>query len=161
MTAFFSSPRRTLVTGLTSLAIAGALFVPLAAQARGPGDDGKRVDKVCKELSCTSQQRSEIKQVFEQMRIDVKTDRQTIRTLRKQLADEWVKDRPDEAAMAKLHDQIAAHERNIADRRHDAMMELHALLSADQRVKFAESMGKKGKRGKKNRNKNQKADSAD
>lgn len=136
---------RTFVSGLV---LASTLLLPGLAQAEPPGGHGRKLERVCEQLSCTEQQERDIQAVFEQLRIDSKQDREAIRTLHEQLAAEWVKDKPDEKAMAKLHDKIAAHERNLADRRHEAMMELHALLSPEQRKQAAELLGKRKGKGK-------------
>lgn len=136
---------------LTGLALAAALFVPALAHA-GKGDrgPGKRAAKMCEAIDCSDQQEREIAQVFQQMRTDVQVDRKAIAELREQMASEWQKNQPSEATLEKLATKIAAHERNIADRRLEGMLELHGLLSPEQRRAVAKHVmrGKKPHAGK-------------
>ncbi|MFV8748941.1 Spy/CpxP family protein refolding chaperone [Nannocystaceae bacterium ST9] len=128
---------------IPAFAIATSLLLSGDALAEGKGGHG-RLAKVCEHIECSEQQDRDIRQVFEQMRIDVKPDRDAIRELRDQIAAEWVKDQPDEAKLAKLADKLAKHERNIADRHHEAMMELHDLLDAAQREQVVAMMAERG-----------------
>jgi Spy/CpxP family protein refolding chaperone len=139
-------PRRRLALFvLTSTVLAGTLLGPAPAEAgKGKGRGHAKLDRLCEQITCTEAQKQDIGEVFKQLRVDVKPDREAIRDLRRQLAGEWAKDRPDEAKLAKLADKIAAHERNIADRRMEAMLELHALLSPEQREQVAEHLMKRG-----------------
>lgn len=142
-----SQRRRFILTSAVSLALAGTLLSPAPVFAgKGKGKGRAKIEKLCEQISCSEDQARQITQVFEQLHIDVKPEREAIRELREQLATQWKRDRPDEAELAKLADKIGAHERNIADRRMDAMLELHALLSAEQRAKVAERLLKLGKK---------------
>lgn len=148
---------------ITPLLLAPVLLVsfqafPRLAAAEGGGGRGEGpLHRVCEHIECSADQETAIRDVFVQARIDSKDDHEAIRELRRQIADEWVKDAIDEAKLDKLHERIATHERNIADRRHEAMLELHDLLSAEQREQVVELLaehagkrgGKKGKKGKK------------
>ena len=137
--------RRPLVLALVGLSLgASLLLAPTPAQAKKRGGEAK-LDKICAEISCSDTQRQDIAQVFEQMHIDIKPDRTAAKDLKKQLAREWVEDRPSEKVLAKLSTKIAAHERNIAERRLEAMLELHDLLDAQQRQKVAQHLMKGGK----------------
>lgn len=149
--------RRVLVP---ALALAAALMLPgLAHAKKGEGKHQKRVAKMCEKIQCSDQQEREIGQVFQQMHIDTKADRAAIKDLRKQMADEWAKDRPSEATLESLAKKVAAHEQNIADRRMDAMMELHGVLDAEQRKQVAAQL-MKGKDGKGKEGKGKKAKKA-
>jgi Spy/CpxP family protein refolding chaperone len=130
---------RIVTARFAALSLAGLLVLPALAFA-GKGHEHARLERMCEQLSCTEQQREELARVFKQMHQDSKLDREAIRDLRKQMADEWLADRPDEQALARLADKVAAHERNIADRRLEAMLEVHALLSPEQRKQFVEHL---------------------
>lgn len=123
---------------------ASMVVLPGSASA---GEGHERLAKVCEHIQCSDQQERAIGQVFEQMRIDVKPDREAVRELRGQIAQEWQKDKPDEAKLTKLQDRVASHERNIADRHHEAMMELHDLLDAAQREQIVALLAKHHKKG--------------
>lgn len=135
-----------LTLGLSSTALAGP-----------PEGRGGKLGKVCQKIECSDDQKTELKQIHKEMRTDAKSDREAIRELHKQMAAEWVKSAPNEKVLDRIQAKIAVHEANIADRRMDMMLELHAVLSPEQRKAFAKLMaerhGKKGKRGKKGKNK--------
>ncbi|MCA9681260.1 MAG: hypothetical protein KC457_03625 [Myxococcales bacterium] len=124
--------KRPFVSAITGFVLVASLFAPTLARA-DKGDGHRKLDRVCEQITCSEQQKQDIARIFEQMHVDLEVDREAIESLRKQLATEWVKDRPNQRTLDKLADDIAAHERNIADRRMAAMMEQHALLSAEQR----------------------------
>ena len=147
---------------LTPLLLAPILLVsfqafPRLAAAEGGGRGEGPLQRVCEHIECTDDQEVAIRDVFVQARIDSKDDHEAIRELRRQIADEWVKDAVDEAKLDKLHDRIATHERNIADRRHEAMLELHDLLTPAQREQVVELLAEHaGKHGDKKRKKGKK-----
>jgi Spy/CpxP family protein refolding chaperone len=138
---------RHVLTSLAGLAFVGALLVPVAGFAgKGKHKGHAKLDRLCEQIACTEAQATGIEQVFEQLHADIKPDREAIRELRQQLATEWKTDRPDELELAKLAEQVAAHERNVADRRMEAMLELHALLTPGQREQLADHLLKLGHR---------------
>lgn len=145
-------PRRFTLASVASIVLLGALINPLPALAgkgKGKGKGHAKVDRICEQIGCTEAQAGGIEQILEQLRADLRPDRQAIRELRQQLASEWKTDRPDERKLAKLAEQVAAHERNVADRTMEAMLELHGLLTPTQREQVAEHLLKAGhhKRG--------------
>lgn len=132
------------------MTLAGALLSPAFAEAgKGKGDEsarsgkagkagkagkrGAKLAKLCERIGCSDEQAADIRVVLQQMRADIKPDREAIRELRGQLAAEWKRAKPDERKLAKIVEQIGAHERNIADRRMEAMLELHPILTPEQR----------------------------
>lgn len=137
---------------LAPVVLASFHFAPRLAAAEGGKGRGP-LQRVCEQIECSAEQEVAVRDVFVQARIDSKSDHEAIRELRREIADEWVKDQLDEAKIAKLHERIASHERNIADRQHEAMLELHDVLTAEQReavvALLAEHAGKQGKQGKK------------
>jgi Spy/CpxP family protein refolding chaperone len=136
-------PRRFILASLAGVVLVGALISPipaLAGKGKGKGKGHAKLDRMCEQLACTETQARDIEQIFEQLHVDSKPEREAIRELRRQLASEWKTDQPDERTLAKLADKIAAHERNVADRRMEAMLELHGLLTAVQREQVAEHL---------------------
>jgi Spy/CpxP family protein refolding chaperone len=137
--------RHFVLASLVGLALVGALISPTSALAgKGKGKGHAKIDRLCEQIACTEAQAGDIAQIFEQLRTDSKPDREAIRELRQQLASEWKAERPDELELAKLADKIAAHERNVADRRMEAMLELHGLLTPIQREKVADHLLSRG-----------------
>ena len=135
--------RRRHILPILGLAL-GLSFAPGLAHAK-KGKGGGKLDKICAEIGCSADQKREIGEVFKQMKIDIKSDRTALKELKKQLAAEWIEDKPSERKIASLSAKMAAHERNIADRRLEAMTELHGLLDAEQRAKVAERLMKRGR----------------
>jgi Spy/CpxP family protein refolding chaperone len=139
----FTQTRRFTLGSLAGVVLLGALINPipaLAGKGKGKGKGHAKLDRICEQIGCTETQAGDIEQIFEQLHADTKPERQAIRELRQQLASEWKTDRPDETKLAKLAEQVAAHERNVADRRMEAMLELHAVLSPTQREQVAEHL---------------------
>src|SRR5689334_22212482 len=127
--------RRTIFTSLAGLAFAGSLLAPAASFAgkgKGKGHGQDKLDRMCEAITCTDAQAKGIEQIFEQLHADIRPHREAIRELRVQMASEWKNDKPDERKLAKLADKVAAHERNMADRRMEAYLELHDLLTPEQ-----------------------------
>lgn len=85
---------------------------------------------------------------MKEARQDSKKDREAVRRLRKEMAEEFAKDAPSVEKLSSLQKQIAKHRQAMDARRLDAMMEIHAILSKEQRVKFAEFMEKRGRKGR-------------
>lgn len=144
-------PRRLILASLAGLVLVGAMLSPLPALAgkgkgNGKGQGHAKIDRMCEQIACTEAQAQDIEQIFKQLHVDSKSDREAIRELRKQLASEWTTERPDERKLASLAEKIAAHERNVADRRMEAMLELHGLLTPIQREQIAEHLLKAGQR---------------
>ena len=154
------SPRRRLLATLAGATLAfGVSATALAAPPKGKGKGkgkGQRIERVCEQLQCTTNQKEELQQVMREMHTDAKAEREAIKTLHKALLAEFKKDEPDEAAMKRIYGQIATHEANLRDRRHDMIMEVHGILTPEQRAKAGRFLlkgkmgGKHGRKAKKN-----------
>jgi Spy/CpxP family protein refolding chaperone len=121
--------------------LALALFVGLAAPRSsfaGEGRGAAKLERVCAQITCSEAQREDLARVFEQLRRDIRGDREAIEQLRAELAERWREPEPDARALTKLSEKIAAHERNITDRRLEAMLEIHDLLTPAQRDQVAD-----------------------
>jgi Spy/CpxP family protein refolding chaperone len=146
----FSTTRQRIFTGLGSLALLATLgFAPAADAAPGAQGEGKRggkkIERICKKLECDDAQEAELRSVFKELRTDTKSDREGIRDARKTIAAEFAKERPNEASMKRAYQSIDAHEDNIRDRTHDALMEAHGVLNPEQRKTFAKMAARLGK----------------
>lgn len=139
------SKSRFLLPAIGGLALLGLGGAALAGPDAGPRD-GKR-GGLCAKLECTDTQREELRAVMSELRADSKGDREAIKRLRKQLAAEFAKAQPDEAAMRSIQATIATHQQQMRDRGLDAMLEVHALLDAEQRATLAKAMERRGMRG--------------
>jgi Skp family chaperone for outer membrane proteins len=83
-----------------------------------------------------------IREMHHQLRDDSKAERDEIKDLRKQLADEYAKESPDLAKMASLNDQIEAKKDALREMRFDALMAMHDELDAAQRERVAEHLAR-------------------
>ncbi len=143
------TPHRPLRQRLAApFAVAGLALTALAAspaQAAPPEDRARRDGHgMCERIKCTDDQREEMKQVRRELGTDLEADRQAIKELQSQIAAEFAKDKPDEKKMKRLYAKVDQHRDNMRDRTHDAMMELHALLTPEQRKQVADAMAKRG-----------------
>ncbi|NVB40761.1 periplasmic heavy metal sensor [Pseudenhygromyxa sp. WMMC2535] len=135
-------PRRrtTLLASFAGVALAATLLVPGLAKADpGKGADAQ-AERICEEASCTSTQRKQVKNIFDDLHDDVKPHRNAIEKLRKQIANEWAKSSPSKSKLRNYADKIANHERDIGRERVEAMMKLHNVLNASQRKKVADDV---------------------
>lgn len=137
---------RILLSAIGAVALLGVGGAALAKPDAARGADGKRGD-LCAKLGCTDTQREQLRAVMTELRADGKADRAAIERLHQQLAAEFAKDKPDEAAMRSIQAKIGAHQAQLEERRLDAMLEVHALLDAKQRAAMAEGMKRHGLRG--------------
>lgn len=136
-----SKRRRHVLTSLAGLAFVGALLVPaLGFAGKGKHKGHAKLDRLCEQIACTEVQSRDIELIMKQLHADIRPDREAVRDLRRQMASEWKTDKPDEGKLAKLADKIAAHERNMADRRMEAFLELHGVLTAEQREQLADKL---------------------
>lgn len=139
-------------------------FGGIAAAGPGGGGDGSgKRHGICAKLECSEDQRQRLRTVVRELRDDTKADREAIRGLQREMAAVWAGDAPDEAELARLQAAIAGHRAAMTATATDALMEVHALLTPEQRALFAkiiERRGvgalrgghhKRGKRGKRGR----------
>jgi len=117
----------------------------------GPGKQDRsehKQSRMCERLSCTAAQQTQIKSIREATTPQVKAAREALETLRAEQRAEWQKAAPSAATLERLDGQIDAQQDKIGDLRRAAKLKIHALLTADQRAKFAAERGDKGRRGK-------------
>ncbi|MEM7153525.1 MAG: Spy/CpxP family protein refolding chaperone [Myxococcota bacterium] len=133
------------IGGLALVGLGSAAAIAKPGSAKGPGADGRR-GGFCAKIECTDAQREEVKQIKKELRADSKADREAIKRLHQQMAAEFAKDSPDEAAMRRIAAQVQTHEQELRERGFDAMMEIHALLDAEQRATMAKVMEHRGPR---------------
>lgn len=145
------APRRRLFTH--ALAATMLLATPATALA-GPGGDKqvqsgkskskakqknkgakgqKRLAKVCAEIGCTEAQQQKLATAMKGFRQATKTDREGIKEARRAMKAEFEKSKPNEKQLRSLLKTISALEANIADERLDLMLEVHGILTPEQR----------------------------
>ncbi len=143
--------------------MAGALLVATPAAAAAPDDARHRAGaRVCAEIECTDAQREQLATIFQDLRASAKANKEALQKIHAQIATEWAKDQPSEAVMKRLRADAQKQHAQMAERRHEAMMKMHAILEPAQRRELAELVaqgkmrdvvhsgpgrGMKGKRG--------------
>ena len=143
----WSPKTRILLPAIGGLALLG-LGSAAAAKA---GSADARAERphggLCARLECSDQQKQELQAVMTELRADTKADREAIERLQAKLATELAKAKPDEKAMQATLAAIETHEHELRARAFDAMMEVHALLTPEQRAQMAQAVERHGFRG--------------
>jgi Spy/CpxP family protein refolding chaperone len=140
---------RVLVPTLALFALVGAgvAYAGPPAGKGGKGPDGSGADdgpRICQKLECTPDQASKLKAIKEKTRESIKPLRQQMKDLRKQYADEWVKDKPDAKKLAEIDAKIDDTQDAIHAKVRSSMMEIHDVLDGAQRQKMREMIAKRG-----------------
>ena len=143
--------RRLLLAG----ALVGTFGLATAAHAGkkdGKHGGGKKIERVCQEISCTGTQQEQLQAAFRDFHQSIKPEREKMKEAHKALKAEWLKDAPNEREMERLEKRVHAIQGNLMDRKHDLAMEVHAILKPEQRQKASKLVGKllggKGGHGK-------------
>ncbi|KIG12319.1 hypothetical protein DB30_01587 [Enhygromyxa salina] len=118
-----------LLTGIGALALVGGLAGGTAIAAKGDADKPGKA-------------------LRHELRDQTKAERDAIEDLRKQLAAEYAKARPNVTKMKQLHERIETKRDAIEDQRFAAFLKMHGELDAAERERVAARMAGKGKRGK-------------
>lgn len=134
-------------------AVAASLSLSgLLAQAQGPmghrgGHEmmamgGGHVEHMLDMVDASDAQRSQIKQIMDAARADMKAEHETARKLRDQAQTLFAAPNVDAAAIEALRLQMSAHHDVISKRMSQAMVDSARVLSPEQRAKMAERMKK-------------------
>ena len=126
----------------------------------GGGDKSARRHGICAKLECSEDQRDRLRTIIGELRDDTKADREAIQRLQREMASLWAGDAPDEAELARLQAAVAGHRTAMTSIATGALMEVHAILTPEQRALFAKIIERRGvgalrgghhKRGKRGR----------
>jgi Spy/CpxP family protein refolding chaperone len=124
------------------LLLAGALAAPAVAAAAEEGIQGRGA-RMCAKLECTDDQKEELRAIFAEARQDARGDHEAIKRLAGEMKAEFATDDPDEQRLRDLQAEIATHRNELASRRLDAMLDVHELLTPEQRTTLIEMMEKR------------------
>ena len=140
--------KQVLKTGalVSLLALSG-----FAAQARGHGDHGGgghgmmggRIERLLETVDASDAQRSQIKQIMDAARADLKGQRDAGRKLHEQGLTLFAAPNVDAAAIEALRVQMQAQRDTASKRMSQAMVDAARVLTPEQRAKFAEKMKKR------------------
>lgn len=107
---------------------------------------GDKHGKLCEQLTCTAAQQTQIKAIHDASAPTIKAARDAIDALEQQQRAEWQKASPSASTLERLDTQIDVQRDKIGDQRRADGLKIHALLTAEQRTKFAERQSHHGKR---------------
>ena len=136
---------------LVGLAVASFVLLTGFRHAGGPHGHGgpdmeKRVERILTEIDATPQQREQIKAITGRLAEQKKARRAERREDKKELVEFWKQANPDPSQIrAKIDEKVEAH-RQSAYEMADAMIEIHRILTPEQRAEVAQLMEKKMER---------------
>ena len=137
--------KKTLVTALTLVAVGvGALTL---TAFRGHGDPAhmdqmveRRLTKMLDTVQATDAQRQQITAIKDKVLADGKALRAAHQGTHEQLLALWKSDQPDVAKVHALVDARADAMKKFADEVADAMVQVHGILTPEQRAKVADQL---------------------
>ena len=138
--------KKTLVTALTLVAV-GVGGLTLTAFRGHHGDPAhldqmveKRLTKMLDTVQATDAQRQQITAIKDKVLADGKALRAAHQGTHQQLLALWKSDQPDVAKVHALVDARADAMKKFADEVADAMIQVHGILTPDQRAKVADQI---------------------
>ncbi len=135
-TSRFSS----IMLGLATFGFIGLLGAsPAQASPDRGGKDhaAAKADRLCKELSCTPDQKAKIQQIKAAGKTPQnKAAHEEMRALKDQLKAERSKSSPNAATITRLESQLGAKKAVMHSQREARQQQILAVLNADQKAKF-------------------------
>jgi Spy/CpxP family protein refolding chaperone len=127
---------------LTATALLGSLAfgsVAMAGPGGGGGDSGHFMRGV-RSLDLTEDQKTELRELREAAREDRTDTKAQMQSIREAFLAELAKDSPNVATLHELTDSQAALRTSNAVEKVDRLVEVHAVLTAEQRAELLEKM---------------------
>ncbi len=128
------------------LAAAGTLTLTAFRHHRDPAHMAAfvngRLDKLLDEVSATDAQRTQIHAIADKLLADGKALHAGQGDLRAQLLAEWTSASPDAGKVHALINGRVAAAKTFADEAADAILQVHSILTPEQRAKVAQKMGR-------------------
>ena len=135
--------KKTIVTALTLVAIGvgGLTLTAFRGHHRDPAQLDqmveRRLTKMLDTVQATDAQRQQITSIKDKVLADGKALRATHQATRQQLLALWKSDQPDAAQVHALVDARADGMKKFADEVADAMIQVHGILTPEQRAKIS------------------------
>ena len=137
--------KKILTTILALVVLAGGALALTAF--RGHGDPARmdrfithRLDDMLDDVHATDAQRQQITAIKDKLVAEGKALHAGHTDLRKELLAQWQADQPDAAKVHALVDGRAAEMKKFADDVADALLQVHGILTPDQRAQVAKKM---------------------
>lgn len=149
-----SAATRWMTLGLLAAA-AGALSLPADAAPFGHGPrhgdmamagplaGGPGMGRLLERIGASEQQRTQLQQIFEAARNDLKGQRETTRALREQMHAAFTQANVDANAVEALRVQLMAQHETASKRMTQAMVEASRVLSPEQRQQIGQLMAER------------------
>jgi Spy/CpxP family protein refolding chaperone len=133
-------------TSIRTLAVALMLVAGLAApaSAQGPGGRGKgaRMGKAMGPmagLNLSAEQKQKVDQLHEAAAKQAEPIQKEMAAKAKEMQALWAVEKPDRAAIERKHGEMAALQSKLWGIHIDTRLQVHALLTPEQRAKWAEA----------------------
>jgi periplasmic protein CpxP/Spy len=104
---------------------------------------GNRVDDLLDDVSATDAQRQQIHAIVDKVVADGKALHAAHRGTHQELLAQWQADQPDAAKVHAIVDGRAAEMTKFADEVADAMIQVHGVLTPDQRAKVTKKLSRR------------------
>ncbi len=99
-----------------------------------------RVDSLLDDVHATADQRTQILAIKDKLLADAKALHASHAGMHQELLAQWQADQPDAAKVHALVDGRADAMKKLADEVADAMIQVHGILTPDQRAKIAKKL---------------------
>ena len=139
--------KKILSTLLVLAVLATGALTLTAFRHHGPGDPARfdrfvanRLEDMLDDVKATDAQRQQIKAIVDKVVADGKAMHASRADVRSQLLAQWQADRPDAAKVHSLVDGRAAAMKQFADEVTDAVLQVHGILTPEQRAIVAKKI---------------------
>jgi protein CpxP len=104
--------------------------------------DGRHLQHMLSDVNATEAQRAQITTIADKAKADIKALHEQARNLHEQALKLWAAPKLDAAAAEKLRQQIQAQHEQVSKRMMQAMLDVGAVLTPEQRAKVAQQLQK-------------------
>jgi len=139
--------KKAIAIGVASLAAVG-LLAGFASKwehrdpQRAQEFMSKRIDRLLDQINATPEQRAKINEIKDQLMQQGTALRQAHRDLKKELITQWQSPQVDAAKIHAMVDQRVEEFRARAQQAADAMVQLHDVLTPEQRAQVQQELSK-------------------
>jgi Spy/CpxP family protein refolding chaperone len=129
------------ILGIAAILLAG-MSTNLLAQGRGMRGGAMNARGPFAQLELTDAQRQKVEPLRETAKKQSEPLRMAMQTKHTELQQLWTVDRPDKSAIERKQAEIASLHQKIQTIQTDLHLQVHAILTPEQRAKWAANMGR-------------------
>ncbi|MEM6291799.1 MAG: Spy/CpxP family protein refolding chaperone [Myxococcota bacterium] len=115
-------------------------------KAKKKNKAGKHARGLCAQLSCSEEQAAQISTRLQTLREGMRGDRKSAQALQTALSRELAKEKPSKKEMARIEKDLGRMQAAAHDRMFDALLDVHAVLTPEQRKTLASLVESQGLR---------------